>query len=271
MTPPRMLELSRRIEEELRDPIVTGVVVTHGTDTLEETAFLVDLVSSSAKPVVFVGAMRNSSELGWDGPANLRSAVRVAAHPDVRDLGALVVLNDRVLSAADAAKTNTEALDTFQARDFGALGLVDRDRVLILGRRPQREHISTARIEEHVEIVKLSAGSDGRFIRFAVETGVRGLVLEGLGRGNVPVTALDDVESALRAGLPVVLTSRCPSGRILDTYAYPGAGRPLRRQGAILGGFLPSHKARIKLMLLLGANASPERIRASFEGFGPDA
>jgi L-asparaginase len=120
-------------------------------------------------------------------------------------------------------------------------------------------------LEERVEIVKLAAGSDGRLIRLAVEHGARALVIEGLGRGNVPITALADVERAIQAGIPVVITSRCPRGRVLDTYAYEGAGRPLKRMGAILSGMIPSHKARIKLMLLLGAGADLEHIRASLE------
>ena len=265
MTPARMLELAQCVGEKLADERVDGVVVTHGTDTLEETAYLLDLVLESAKPVVFVGALRNSSELGWDGPANLRSAVRVAAEPSARELGVLVVMNDQLLAAAEATKTHTEAVDTFKSRDFGPLGFVDKDRVFVTRRRTTREHIATARLEERVEIIKLAAGSDGRLLRHALEDGARGLVIEGLGRGNVPVTALAEVERAIRTGIPVVVTSRCPRGRVLDTYAYAGAGKPLKRMGAILGALIPSHKARIKLMLLLGAGCSHEQIRASFE------
>lgn len=265
MTPPRMMELAARVAEQLADERTAGVVITHGTDTLEESACLLDLVLDSKKPVVVVGAMRNSSELSWDGPANLRSAVRVASAPVARGLGVLVVMNDQLLGATDATKTHTESVDTFQGRDFGALGIVDKDRVIVTRRREHREHIATTRIEERVEIIKLSAGSDGRLVAFAIKEGLRGLVLEGLGRGNVPVTALDEVARAIQSKIPVIITSRCPRGRVLDTYAYEGAGRPLKRMGAILGGMMSSHKARIKLMLLLGAGAALERIRVSFE------
>jgi len=265
MTAARMLELARCVETQLADPGVDGVVITHGTDTLEETAYLLDLVLPSEKPVVFVGAMRNSSELGWDGPANLRSAVRVAVDPAVRGLGVLVVMNDQVLPAGEATKTDTESVDTFRCRDFGPLGMVDKDCVIITRRLASRERIVTTQLEERVELVKLSAGSDGRLLRHALDDGARGLVLEGLGRGNVPITALGEVERAIRAGIPLVITSRCPRGRVLDTYAYAGAGKPLRRVGAILGGLIPSHKARIKLMLLLGAGRTLDEIRTSFE------
>ena len=266
ITPPRMMELARAVESQLAGDDCDGVVVTHGTDTLEETAFLLDLVLTSEKPVVFVGAMRHSSEPGWDGPANLRAAVRVAACPDARGLGVLVCLNELILPADDATKTHTVALDTFRGRDFGPLGRVEPDRITIARCRTSREHISADLIEKRVEIVKLAAGSNGRQIRFAVQDGCLGLVLEGLGCGNVPLSALGEVERAVASGIPVVITSRCHGGPIAETYAYAGAARKLRETGAILGGAMASHKARIKLMLLLGAGAGLDGVRASFEG-----
>jgi L-asparaginase len=266
MTPARMFELAHVVEAQLADPDVTGVAVTHGTDTLEESAYLLDLRLNSEKPVAFLGAMRHSSELGWDGPANLMAAVRVAASPEARGLGVLVVMNQLVLSAADATKTNTLALGTFAGRDSGPLGVVEQDRVLVSRRRHRREHIPAPRLEERVEIVKFAAGSDGRLLRLLLDDGLRGLVIEGLGCGNVPITVLPEVERAIASRIPVVLTSRCAAGRVLDSYAYAGAARPLRQVGAILGGSLPSHKARLKLMVLLGAGAELQTIRESFEG-----
>jgi L-asparaginase len=265
VTPPKMMELAARVKESLSDGRVAGVVVVHGTDTLEETAYLLDLVLDSDKPVVFVGAMRNSSELSWDGPANLRSAVRVAADEAARGLGIVVAMGEQVIAANEATKTHTESLDTFQSRDFGPLGVVDKDRVVIARRPARREHIETERIEERVEIIKLAAGADGRLINFAVDDGARGLVIEAMGRGNVPPAALPAIERAIQSAIPVVITSRCPRGRVLDTYAYEGAGKQLTRLGAILGGMLPSHKARLKLMLLVGAGRSRDEIRESFE------
>ncbi|HEY6401776.1 MAG TPA: asparaginase [Blastocatellia bacterium] len=265
VTPSRMMDLARAAREKLADENVAGAIVTHGTDTLEETAYLLDLVLNEEKPVVFVGAMRNSSELSWDGPGNLRSAVRVAVDPQARGLGVIVAMNDLLIAAAEATKTHTESTDTFQSRDFGPLGIVDKDRVIITRRPTEIERIATDKIEERVDVIKMVAGADGRFINFAIDDGARGLVIEGLGRGNVTVAALPAIERAIAAGVPVVITSRCPRGRVLDTYAYEGAGRQLRKMGAILGGMLPSHKARIKLMLELGAGYSVERIRESFE------
>ncbi len=264
-TPPRMMELVRAVKEKIAEESITGVVVTHGTDTLEETAYLLDLLLNEEKPIVFVGAMRNSSELSWDGPGNLRSAVRVAIDPQSRGLGVIVAMNDQLIAAAEATKTHTESTDTFQSRDFGPLGIVDKDRVIVTRRPFEREHIVTDRIEERVDVIKMFAGADGRFVNFAIDDGGRGLVIEGLGRGNVPVAALPAIERAINAGIPVVIASRCPRGRVLDTYAYEGAGRQLRKMGAILGGMLPGQKARIKLMLELGGGWSVEQIRTSFE------
>jgi len=264
-TPQRMLELAEAVRKKLADEQIVGAVITHGTDTLEETAYFLDLVLDTDKPAVFIGAMRNSSELSWDGPENLYSAVRVAIDPQSRGLGVVVAMNSQIISGAEATKTHTESTDTFQSRDFGPLGFVDKDRVIIMRRPFERELIKTGKVEDRVDIIKMFAGADGRFIDFAVDQGARGVVIEALGRGNVTVSALPAIERAIGLGIPVVITSRCPRGRVLDTYAYAGAGRQLKRMGAILGGLLPSHKARIKLMLALGAEWDVERIRGSFE------
>jgi len=269
VTPPRMLDLAHLIQSKLADQTIDGLVITHGTDTLEETAFLLDHLIDSDKPVLLVGAMRNSSELSWDGPANLRAAIRVAADPATRGLGVLVVFNDQIIAAAEATKTHTESTDTFQSRDFGPLGLVDKDRVLVVRRPVRREHLPASDLEERVDLIRMYAGADGRFIDHAVETGARGLVIEGLGRGNVPVAALPAIARAVERGLPVVIATRCARGRVLDTYGYEGGGRQLTRLGAILAGLLPGHQARLKLMLALGAGWDLPRIRASFADADP--
>ena len=271
MTPRRMLELTRFIRAHLNSEEQDAVVVTHGTDTLEECAYVASLVLASPKPVVFVGAMRNSSEPGWDGPANLRAALRVSVAAEARGLGVLVVMSNRVLSAQDAVKSHTEALDAFQGRDQDALGGLDPDRVSIWRRPALGEPLRDVDLDEKVEIVKLSAGSDGRVIEFLTQNGFHGLVLEALGLGNVPLPAVDRIDSAVKTGLPVVLTSRCPRGPVQDLYAYAGGGRRLREMGVILGGLLPSHKARLKLMLLLGAGCTLPEIRAAFEDPQPSA
>src|SRR5262249_17297875 len=201
----------------------------------------------------------------WDGPENLRSAIRVAIDSQSRDLGVIVAMNEQLIAASEATKTHTESTDTFQSRDFGAIGFVDKDRVIVMRRPFDREYIVTENVEDRVDVIKMFAGADGRFIDYAIDDSAQGLVIEGLGRGNVTVAALPAIGRAINKGIPVVITSRCPRGRVLDTYAYEGAGKQLTRMGAMLGGILTAHKARVKLMLMLGAEWSMDKIRESFE------
>lgn len=265
MTPPLMLELAREVEKFLADPDICGAVITHGTDTLEETAYFLDLYLHSEKPVAFVGAMRNSDELGWDGPPNLLSAARAVGAEDARDLGVLVVMNDEINAASEVTKFHTESIDTFQSLNFGLLGMVDKDRVIIFRRPIRHTRIAAEKIDTQVDLLKMAAGMDDRFIRYAVDSGAHGLVIEALGRGNVPIDALPGIKYAISTGIPVVIVSRCPRGRVLDTYGYEGGGRELRQLGAIFGGFLSGQKARLKLMLALGVTHDVSRIREIFE------
>ena len=265
MTPELMLRLSKQIDDRLAEESVQGALITHGTDTMEETAYLLSLTLRSRKPVVFVGAMRNASQPGWDGPSNLLSSVRVAADRRTRSLGVVICMNDIIVPADDATKTHTVALDSFQGRDAGVLGRIEGDEVILFRRAEPSEKLATERLEPDVEIIKLGAGSSGSLVGFAVDSGVKGLVIEGLGCGNVPITALRQVEGAIAKGIPVVIASRCHRGPTSTAYAYEGAAKRLEQAGAILAGFLPSHKARVKLMVLLGSNASMSTIRTCFK------
>jgi L-asparaginase len=265
MTPPLMLELAGMVRVLLEREDTAGAVVTHGTDTLEETAYFLHLVHESEKPVAFVGAMRNASELGWDGPPNLIAGVRTVVDPAARGLGVLVVMNDEINSAAEVTKTHTEAVDTFRSPDYGPLGIVDKDRVIITRRPVGRTYIPAPSGLPDVALVKMAAGMDGRMVRAAVATGAEGLVIEALGRGNVPPETLPAIREALASGLPVVVTSRCLRGRVLDTYGYPGGGHELREMGCLFGGALPGQKARIRLMLALAAASSRADVARYFE------
>jgi L-asparaginase len=265
MTPPRMMELSLLLREAIARSDVDGAVVTHGTDTLEETAYFLDLTVATGKPVVVTGAMRNSSELGWDGPSNLLAATRVAASSQCCDLGVLVVFNETILAAADTTKTHTEAFDTFQSPDFGALGVVDKGTV-ILRRTPEpRLHLDTSAVVEPVYLIKMAAGADSTLIDACITGGAKGLLIEGLGRGNVPPDSVPGIERAIGEGIPVVVASRCLRGRVFESYGYYGGNKQLRRAGAISAGFLNGQKARIKLMLALSVTKDLSEIRNMFE------
>ncbi len=260
MTVDLIFKLSQRVKDLVTADEVMGVVITHGTDVMEETAYLLDLVVDTKKPIVLTGAMRTASQVGYDGIANLKAAVRVAASPEARNLGALVVMNDEVHAARYVTKSHTQALDTFQSPSWGPLGRVDGDRVVI-GKRVKREYIPCQRLAADVPLIKLAVGLDERLLRQAIERRTDGAVIEALGGGRVPPWWMPTIKEAINRGLVVVITSRCPSGRVYDEYGYVGAYRDLKRLGCIFSEGLSGPKARIKLLVAL----STTRDRATIE------
>lgn len=265
MDPAMMMKLRELVIQNLDRSDICGVIITHGTDTLEETAYLLDLSIDSTKPIVMVGAMRNSSELGYDGPSNLAAAVCTAISPQSHNKGTLVVMNNDVNAASEVTKTNTLSLDTFKSLEFGALGIVDGDDVIFHRKVVNRQHIITEEIDTNVELIKCVAGMDSNLINHCVNSGVSGLVIEGLGRGNVPPKMLSGIKNAIDKGIAVVLISRCPTGRVMHNYGYEGGGNDLRKMGVIFGGDLPGQKARIKLMLALGKTKDLHTVRELIE------
>lgn len=267
MTAERQWALRARIVALLGDADVDGLVVTHGTDTLEETAYLVARSVASAKPVVFTGAMRSASDLGWDGPQNLLDAVRVAASADSAGQGVLVVMGSRIFAALENTKGHTHQLDAFEAPGLGPLGLVDDRRVIYrrtLVNAPAP--ITPPALGEPVDIVGAWAGSDARLLDASLASGARGVVVAAMGRGNVPPAMVPGIERWVAAGRPVVVASRALRGRVGQTYAYPGGGRRLYELGALFAGARRPAQARIDLMLALGAGYDAAALRALFDG-----
>jgi L-asparaginase len=261
----RMWALRNRIAEYLARPDVRGVVVTHGTDTLEESAYLCARSLEPAKPVVFTGAMRSASDLGWDGPANLLDAARVAASEEARGYGALVTMGGRVFSARDETKAHTHMLDAFESPGLGPVGVIDDGEVIFvrrLGDAPRL--VQPPALGAPVDIVGAWAGSDSRLLDASRVEG-RGVVISALGRGNVPPAMVPGVERWIADGKPLVVSSRAQRGRVGHTYGYPGGGRRLHALGAIFAGLRRPQQARIDLMLAIGAGMSLDRIRAMFE------
>ncbi|MHC1719195.1 MAG: asparaginase [Clostridiaceae bacterium] len=265
VTAQKMMELSRIISEKIETEGYDGVVVTHGTDSLEETAFLVDLTYKGSKPVVFTGSMKSSSDFGWDGPSNLTESVIAAIADEAADRGVMVVLDGEIHAAAQVTKTNTHSLNTFKSVDFGPLGFVEGSTAKFFYRYEKRQYIHAEMIKENVALIKCGCGMDDSLIRFCAESGCSGMVIEGMGRGHIPPGMLPGVEYALGRDIPVVLVSRCPTGKVLDDYGYKGAGRELKEMGVIFGGNLPGQKARIKLMVALGHTKDISIIRDIFE------
>ncbi|MEO8289113.1 MAG: asparaginase [Chloroflexota bacterium] len=265
LTPAIMFELCGLVQKTIERDDIDGVVVTHGTDALEESAYMADLWVDSEKPLVFTAAMRNNSEVGADGPRNILAAVRVAACKEARELGTLVVFNSRVLAARDTIKMHTSNLDAFRSPMLGPLGNVDTDAVVMFRRSMVRQSIRPEKIVTGVDLLRIYGGMDSELIFWSLERGRRGLVIEAMGQGNVPPTIIPGLRAWIDAGRPVVLVSRCPEGRALDTYAYEGGGKQLHNIGVIFGEDLTGQKARVKLMLALGLTEELDKIRAMFE------
>ena len=265
MTIDRMWEL-RAVIREAAQAGAHGIVVTHGTDTIEETAYLLDRSLPTTTPVVITGAMRNSSELSWDGPANLLAAMQVAASADAHGRGAMVVMDERIVQGAEVVKTHTEEAGTFRSPNWGPLGIVDKGRVLFYRESRRKPALDPTAPAQPVDLVKIVAGADARLLEASLESGARGIVLEALGRGNVPPDVVSGVRRWIDAQLPVVVTSRSLRGRVLDTYAYAGGGHELREMGVIFADHLTGQQARIELMLSLGVHGeNTEAVRAAIE------
>jgi len=255
--------LRMRLAELVGDEGVLGIVVTHGTDTMEETAYLLDLTVDTEKPIVVTGAMRTASDEGYEGMANLSSAIRVAASLTARDLGALVVMNQEIHAARDVTKMHTQSLDTFKSLGHGPLGRVDADKVVV-DRRVVRQHIACSRLEPDVHLIKLTVGIDDTFLHHLLDRKAAGIVIEALGGGRVPPWWLPTIRHAIEQGTAVVIASRCPSGRVYDGYGYEGSHKDLIEAGALFAEGLSGQKARIMLMVALGAGRRGEDVQALY-------
>ena len=265
VTPELMLDLSKKIIKKLQADNYSGVIVTHGTDTLEETAYFLDLTVRTEIPIVVIGSMKNSSELDWDGPRNFIDALHICLNENSKKMGVLVCLNGEINAASEVTKIFSDSVESFKSLDFGTLGFVQNGKV-IFNRLPRYlETIETDKINTNVDLLTVYAGMNEKFFKFSADRKVDGIIVEALGVGNVPPPAFDGIKYAVEKGIPVVLTSRCPAGETDDIYSYPGAGKHLHNLGVIFSDYLNGQKARIKLMVVLGLTKDPEKIRKYFE------
>ena len=249
--PDHMLKLGRFIHEKVAKKNYDGIVITHGTDTLEETAYFLDLFLQTRKPVVVTGAMRSSNEIGSDGLYNLLSAIRVASWDEAQDKGVLVVMNDEIHTAKNVTKTSTSNVATFQSPQYGPIGITTKNEVFFHHKMTRHDSYPIQRIDKRVSLVKAYAGMDGSLIDAMRESQVDGLVIEALGQGNLPPETVEALKRTIDDNIPIVLVSRCYQGTVQDTYGYPGGGRQLREMGIIFANGLTGPKARIKLMVAL--------------------
>lgn len=267
ISPETMVRVARAARRALADDGVDGVVVTHGTDTVEETLYLTDLLAGDVTDrgaIVFACAMRSAGEVGADGPRNLLDAVRTATDPDARGRGALLCVNGELHAARWATKTDTTNVSTFRSPPAGPVGTVEQDRPRFVlpspGRPPAGDDVDTA-----VALVKAWSGMDDRLLRWLVDDqGVHGLVVEGTGAGNVPGAVVPGIDHAVSTGVPVVLASRCWTGRTVPIYGGPGGGVTLDEHGVIRAGDLNGPKARLALMVALGRSRDHDALRDWF-------
>ena len=262
VTPEHWLGLAKRINQIFReDADAAGVAVTHGTATLEETAYFLNLTVKSSKPVVVTGAMRPPTGLGTDSDVNLIDCIRVAAAPQSAGRGVLTVLNNQIQAARDVTKTNSYRLETFQAPDFGFLGYADSDEKVVFYRHPDRAHTVDSEFDiegmdrlPRVDIAPAYAGADGLVIKALVQAGVDGIVAAGLGSGGSPPPFMAALKESSDAGMPVVIATQTGSGRVMQTRRYT-------EDGYIVADNLTPKKARILLMLALTKTHDPAEIQ----------
>jgi L-asparaginase len=260
-----MLTLKNLIENHFKNNQIDGVVITHGTDTLEETAYFLDLTVSINIPIVVTGAMRSSNEIGSDGLYNLIESVRVSINKDAIGKGVLVVLNDEIHTAKNVTKTHTSNISTFQSPQYGPIGIITKRGIVFHHTPTNRECYDIETISKNVVLMKAYAGMDSTFLYAINELGYDGVVIEALGQGNLPPLAVDGVKKLVLNKIPVVLVSRCFNGIVQDIYGYEGGGKQLKDLGVIFSNGLNGQKARLKLLIALSYTSDMKEVENIFQ------
>ncbi|HCU7514917.1 TPA: asparaginase [Staphylococcus aureus] len=265
MTIQHVKQLKDIILEAVTNKYYDGFVITHGTDTLEETAFLLDLILGIEQPVVITGAMRSSNEIGSDGLYNYISSIRVASDEKARHKGVMVVFNDEIHTARNVTKTHTSNTNTFQSPNHGPLGVLTKDRVQFHHMPYRQQALENVNEKLNVPLVKAYMGMPGDIFSFYSREGIDGMVIEALGQGNIPPSALEGIQQLVSLNIPIVLVSRSFNGIVSPTYAYDGGGYQLAQQGFIFSNGLNGPKAKLKLLVALSNNLDKAEIKSYFE------
>ncbi|KJU94693.1 asparaginase [Streptococcus infantis] len=262
--PKHMLALYQKIKEEA--DYYDGFVITHGTDTLEETAYFLDTMEVPHKPIVLTGAMRSSNELGSDGVYNYLSALRVASDDKAADKGVLVVMNDEIHAAKYVTKTHTTNVSTFQTPTHGPLGLIMKHEILYFKTAEPRVRFDLDKIQGLVPIIPVYAGMTEELLDLLPVDQLDGLIIQAFGAGNVPKETAQKLNALIQEGLPIALVSRCFNGIAEPVYAYEGGGVCLQNAGVFFVKELNAQKARLKLLIAINAGLTGEELRAYMEG-----
>ncbi|GGE37046.1 asparaginase [Streptococcus himalayensis] len=264
ITPQHMLALYHKIRDAYQS--FDGIVITHGTDTLEETAYFLDTMDLPDIPVVLTGAMRSSNELGSDGIYNYLSALRVASDTKTHGKGVLVVMNDEIHAAKYVTKTHTTNVGTFQTPTHGPLGLIMKHEILYFKTAEPRVRFQLEAISGLVPIISAYAGMQTELLAMLNPNQLDGLIIEAFGAGNLPKEAAEKIEELIQAGIPVALVSRCFNGIAEPVYAYPGGGVALKKAGVLFVKELNAPKARLKLLIALNAGLKDKELAEYIEG-----
>jgi len=278
MTEQHMLKLRNAILEKINSEKVSGVVVTHGTDTLEETAYFLDITVGHAVPVVITGSMRSSDALGSDAVYNYQCALRVAASDEAKGMGAMVVLNGDIHAARSVTKTHTTNLATFQSPGFGPVGTVTEKSVVFGRKLVPSAHYDVKSMTKNVMLIKAFAGMNTLIFESLEALGeqrlsknkpypIDGLVIEAFGAGNLCPVIVDGLKKLEARKIPMVLASRCLHGSVQDIYEYAGGGKNLKTKefkDIIFSNGLNGQKARLKLAVLLEKTSNPKEIEEEF-------
>lgn len=260
ITPNDMFEIANFIDQKIQENIYHGYVITHGTDTLEETAFFLDLYFHSISlPIVITGSMRNYSDIAYDGMNNIVSSILVASHESSKNKGVLVVLNDTIHHPYEVTKSHTVSLDTFQSLEFGPIGVVD-DQEIVYYREMTNQFLlpKIQKITKKVAIYKTYTGDDGVFLIHLLN--FDGVIIEGFGRGNVPPQLIPYIQELIANNVTIMITSRVPKGRPFATYPYIGGAKQLVDIGCYLSPHLNTQKARILLLYALSTGTKIENL-----------
>lgn len=260
ITPEDMLVIKKRVKKAIDNDECDGIVITHGTDTLEETAYFLDLTIPSVIPIVLTGAMRSSNELGSDGVYNFQSAILTAASDEATGKGVLVVMNDEIHTARFVTKTHTTNVDTFRTPTFGPLGIVYKRDIRFFQALISQQVCDIDELVSGVYLVKAYAGIPGAIFETLDRSETKGIVIEGLGAGNLPVEVVEPIQKLIKKGIPVVMVSRCYNGLAEPIYDYVGGGIDLERMGVIFCQGLNGQKARIKLQVGLSNHMDGKEI-----------
>ncbi|TDQ41553.1 asparaginase [Aureibacillus halotolerans] len=256
---PQLLELKAAIQTAFEDPELAGIVVTHGTDSLEETAYFLDVTIHDSRPIVVTGSQRAPGDIGSDVYSNLRNSMFVAVHPSLEDAGTVVVFNERIWAARYAKKVHASNTQGFESFGYGYLGIIDHDVVTLYQKPLRRDVFRGVNHLPRVDIVKCFTNADSVALDAFCEAGTKGLVIEGMGRGQVPPDMVQGIQRAIKLGVVVVITTSAEEGQVFPAYDYKGSAHQLETMGAVLGKDYDSKKARIKLQAVLASGISPEK------------